>query len=355
MELPDVEKLKREVKNLSGQMGKPEIQRDGRRIKEIAADLAAKEELLAATEELVSIRREIKEARELAGEEDEEMRRLAAEDIGVLAEQETKAKAKLEELLVPKDPLDFKDVILEIRSGAGGDEAGLFAKELFRAYTRYGELTGWSINILSSSLSEAGGYKEVVAEVKGKNVYGVLKFERGVHRVQRIPETEKQGRIHTSTVTVAVMPVAEELDIEIKDEDLKIDTYRASSAGGQHVNKTDSAVRITYLPTNTVVAVQDERSQFKNKAKAMKVLRSRLLEAREEERHQKEASERRAQVGTGDRSEKIRTYNFPQDRITDHRIKESWGNIALVMEGDMGAIFETMRNAEREMALGKKG
>jgi peptide chain release factor 1 len=207
------------------------------------------------------------------------------------------------------------------------------------------------MHTLNTSFSEQGGYKEVVAELTGSNVFGTMKYERGVHRVQRVPTTEKQGRIHTSTVTVAVLPQAEETDLEIRTEDLRIDTYRASGAGGQHVNKTSSAIRITHLPTNTVVAVQDERSQHKNKEKAMSILRSRLLEAEEEKQHKAMASERKQQVGTGDRSEKIRTYNFPQDRITDHRIKESWSNIPAVMEGAWDDIFTSLRQAETELIL----
>ena len=272
---------------------------------------------------------------------------LAEDDVTRLTAEQAKLEAQLQELLVPKDPRDERDVILEIRAGAGGDEASLFAHELFRAYTRYGEEHGWNTHIVSSSKSEQGGFKEVIAEVTGTAVYGTLKYEMGVHRVQRVPETEKQGRIHTSTVTVAVLPQAKEADIEIKTEDLRIDTYRASGAGGQHVNKTDSAIRITHEPTGTVVAVQDERSQHKNKAKAMTILRSRLLEAQEEAKARKEASERKSQVGTGDRSEKIRTYNYPQDRITDHRIKQNWSNIPGVMDGNLGPLFEALVQASR--------
>lgn len=354
MELPDIEKLKHEIEGLAAQMGRPEVQRDGKKIKRLAAELTEKKELAATAQKLIHVKRDQAEARELAAGEDQDLRALAKEDMARLEAEEAEWTEKLEELLLPKDTRESRDVILEIRSGAGGDEAGLFAQELFRAYARYGEMEGWNVHILSTSLSEAGGYKEVISEVSGEKVFGTLKYERGVHRVQRIPTTEKMGRVHTSTITVAVMPMAEEVDLEIKTEDLRIDTYRASSAGGQHVNKTSSAIRITHLPTNTVVAVQDERSQHKNKAKAMKVLRARLLDAQEEKRQQELTSERRAQVGTGDRSEKIRTYNFPQDRITDHRIKESWNNIAAVMEGNLGSIFQRLQEREKEILLGNK-
>jgi len=348
MDLPAKKELEEEIKQLVAQMSDPEINRDPTQMKSLSKVHREKEELLKILSEMERIDTETAEAQNMIEDGDGELRNLAQEDLVRLEAKKSSLLDQIEDLLVEKDARDERDVIVEIRAGAGGDEAGLFAADIMRAYTRYAEINGWKMSIVSSSMNEQGGYKEVIAELNGSGVFGVMKFERGVHRVQRIPETEKQGRIHTSTITVAVMPQAEEVDIEVKPEDLRIDTYRASGAGGQHVNKTSSAVRITHLPTNTVVAVQEERSQHKNKAKAMKILRSRLLEAQEEERLTKEASDRRQQVGTGDRSEKIRTYNYPQDRITDHRIKKSWSNIEAVMNGEWGQIFDDMKRADRE-------
>lgn len=345
MNIPDRKQLEDEITELEQQMAQPDVGRDAAIMKQLAQQYRDKKELFELVSRLENTDQEIKEANELLASDDAEMRELAEEDLSGLTQDRESLMGQLEENLIPKDPRDSRNVILEIRAGAGGEEAALFAAELFRAYIRYAELNSWQVHLVHAAQSEQGGFKEVVAEVSGANVFGTLKFERGVHRVQRIPETEKQGRIHTSTVTVAILPEAEEVDLEIRPEDLRIDTYRSSGAGGQHVNKTSSAVRITYLPTNTVVAVQDERSQHKNREKAMKVLRARLLEAKEEEQQTKAASDRKAQVGTGDRSEKIRTYNYPQDRITDHRIKQSWSNIPAVMEGDVGKIFAALKEA----------
>ena len=349
METPARGQLEADIAKLEQQMADPAVFQDAQKMKRLSRELGQKKEVLEVVIGLENATRQLAEATELAAGDDAEMKALAEDDITRLTAEQAKLADTLQELLTPKDPRDERDVILEIRAGAGGDEASLFASELFRAYTRYGETHGWTTHSVSSSKSEQGGFKEVIAEVSGNAVFGTLKYERGVHRVQRVPETEKQGRIHTSTVTVAVLPQAEEADIEIKAEDLRIDTYRASGAGGQHVNKTDSAIRITHEPTGTVVAVQDERSQHKNKSKAMKILRSRLLEAQEATLRQAQGQARKEQVGTGDRSEKIRTYNYPQDRITDHRIKQNWSNIPGVMDGNLKPLFEALTQAARSV------
>jgi peptide chain release factor 1 len=273
---------------------------------------------------------------------DPEVRDMARQELPELEQQSEDLAKRLKVLLLPRDPNDEKNVLLEIRAGTGGEEASLFAAELFRMYARYADAKGWRVEIMSSSESDAGGFKEVIAMMSGQKVYSRLKYESGTHRVQRVPETEAQGRIHTSACTVAVLPEADDVDMQIDPSDLRIDVYRASGAGGQHVNKTESAVRITHLPTGVVVACQDEKSQHKNKAKAMKILQSRILNSMMAEQQEKMAADRKSQVGSGDRSERIRTYNFPQGRCTDHRIGLTLYRLESIMQGDLDEIIDTL-------------
>jgi peptide chain release factor 1 len=311
-------------------------------------------ELVATYRAYQKVQEELKGSRDiLTRPGDSEMLELAREEVKLLEGELQGLEERLKMLLLPKDPNDEKNVILEVRAGTGGDEAALFAGELFRMYTRYCEGRGWKIEAMSYSDAPSGGFKEVIAMVTGAGAFSRFKYERGVHRVQRVPETEGSGRIHTSTVTVAVLPEAEEVDIAINDKDLRIDVYRSGGHGGQSVNTTDSAVRITHLPTNTVVAIQDEKSQHKNRDKAMRLLRSRLLEAERERVDALRVQDRRSQVGAGDRSEKIRTYNFPQSRITDHRIGLSVSNISEVLEGDLDSLIEPLITHHQAEALQK--
>ena len=298
------------------------------------------------------IDQEIKDARELLkGETDADLIEMAKEELSELEKEREEAEKQCKMLLIPPDPLDGKNIIMEIRAGTGGDEAALFAADLFRMYTHYAETKRWKLEVMSSNETGLGGIKEIVVSISGKDVYGSLRYESGVHRVQRVPETESGGRIHTSAVTVAVLPEAEETDIEIRQEDLKIDVMRAGGPGGQCVNTTDSAVRITHIPTGIVVIQQDEKSQIKNKAKALRVLRARLYDMEEAKKQKERAEARKSQVGSGDRSERIRTYNFPQNRLTDHRINLTLYKLEQVMNGDREEVIEALKIASGEEAL----
>ena len=333
--------------DLSTQLADPGIHSDPKRLRDLSREHSLLAQVVEAAARLERATRDLEGARALLAdsEGDLEMAAMARAEIEQLSGDVERMETELKALLVPRDPLDDRDAVVEIRAGTGGDEAALFAGDLFRMYQRYADSRGWKTELVSLSEGSAGGYKEAVFVVRGANAYGDLRYESGVHRVQRVPATEAQGRIHTSAATVAVLPEAEEVDVQINPGDLKIDVYRSSGPGGQSVNTTDSAVRITHLPTGVVVTCQDEKSQHKNKDKAMGVLRSRLLDARLAEQEAERARDRRLQVGTGDRSAKIRTYNFPQSRVTDHRIGWTTHALPQVLDGDLGELLEALKLA----------
>jgi peptide chain release factor 1 len=353
--LDKLQELEQRYIELEHLLADPEIVTDPQRLAQLGRERAELEEIVSVYRELRRVDEQIAEAEQLLDGPDPELAELAADELPRLKELREQLYQDLRKRLVPKDPNDEKDVIVEIRAGTGGEEAALFAADLFRMYTRYAERQGWKTEVLSSNPTELGGFKEIIFEVRGKGAYSHLKHESGVHRVQRIPITESGGRIHTSTATVAVLPEAEEVDVQINEDDLRIEVFRSSGHGGQSVNTTDSAVRITHLPTGIVVTCQDERSQLKNRARAMAVLRARLYDLERRKLEEERTGMRRAQVGTGERAEKIRTYNFPQDRVTDHRLKLSVSNLPAVLDGDLDQFISELQALEQAERLREAG
>ena len=347
--------LERRYNELDHLMADPAIATDPIQLTELGRERAELDGVVTAYREYRANEQAIEETRLMTDDEDRELAAMAQDELKSLTERRGVLEKEMRALLVPKDPNDEKNVIVEIRAGTGGEEAALFAFDLFRMYTRYAERHRWKVEVLSSTETDNGGFREVIFEVNGRGAYSHLRYESGVHRVQRVPVTESQGRIHTSTASVAVLPEAEEVDIQINDNDLRIDVYRSTGHGGQSVNTTDSAVRITHLPTNIVVTCQDEKSQLKNKLKAMTVLRSRLYEIEQTRLAEERGDARRSQIGSGDRSEKIRTYNFPQDRITDHRVKLNLSNIPAVLDGQIDPFVQELRTADEAERLSAAG
>jgi peptide chain release factor 1 len=351
-----LEALEARFEELNTKLSDPDVVNDQQAYKGIMQEYSHLQSIMEEYQSYKKILEDLGGAKDMmANEADTELKAMAKEEVKELEEAKTASEEKLKILLIPKDPLDGKNTIVEIRAGTGGEEAALFAADLFRMYSRFAEQHGWKSEIMEASESENGGYKEVIFSLSGKEVFGTMRWESGTHRVQRIPATESGGRIHTSAATVAVLPEAEETDVEIKDNELKIDVFRSSGPGGQSVNTTDSAVRITHLPTGLVVTCQDEKSQIKNKAKALKVLRSRLYEQEEAKKQQERAANRKSQVGTGDRSGRIRTYNYPQNRVTDHRINLTVYKLDSIMEGNMSEVIEPLRLENQKELLQDSG
>ena len=346
-----LESVEKRFIELEKELSDPDVVSDLENYRELAKEHSDLDPVVRIFRQYLELERELHDNEELLEDTDEDIQELAREEIAEIKQKVKKTEEELKSLLVPRDPNDEKNVILEIRAGTGGDEAALFVADLFRMYSRYAEQNSWKVEVLSSHSTGIGGFKEIILAVDGKGAYSRLKFESGVHRVQRVPVTESQGRIHTSAITVAVLPEAEEVDVAIDPFDLRVDVYRSSGPGGQSVNTTDSAVRITHLPTGLVVTCQDEKSQHKNKAKAMKVLRSRLLDVMRREQEEKIAEDRRIQVGSGDRSERIRTYNFPQNRLTDHRINLTLYKLESILHGELDQVIDPLVTNFRAEAL----
>ena len=354
--LDKLEEMERRFLELDRLMADPKVATNHQEVQRLAKERASLEKLVSKYRDFKSVSRELEDSRRLLEDGlDDEMKAFVQEETTSLERRHASLEAEIEEALTTRDPRDEKSVIIEVRAGAGGDEAALFAADLYRMYSRYAQALGFKIDVLNTNSTGIGGFKEIIFQVKGQGAFGKFKYESGVHRVQRVPTTESSGRIHTSTITVAVISEVEEVEVTIAPGDLKVDIFHAGGAGGQNVNKVATAVRITYLPTGMVVVCQDERSQLKNRTKAMSVLRARLYDIEVRKQQQELAEDRRSQVGTGDRSEKIRTYNFPQDRVTDHRIGMTLHNLSGILEGDMGGLVQALAAREREEMLVKAG
>ncbi len=338
-----LESLQERHEEIAGLLADPDVISDQNQFRQYSVEYSQLEPVVQTYAEYSSVQDDLEATKELLQDSDSSVQEMAQQEISELHDKQSQLETELQKLLLPKDPLDNNNVFIEVRAGTGGDEAAIFAGDLFRMYTRYAEQRRWSIEVISANEGEHGGYKEVIARIIGQGAYSHLKFESGAHRVQRVPETESQGRVHTSAATVAILPEVDEIEeIDINNADLRIDTFRASGAGGQHVNKTDSAIRITHLPTGVVVECQDERSQHKNKARAMSLLKARLLDAERNKQSSEQAEARRNLVGSGDRSERIRTYNFPQGRVTDHRINLTLYKLEELMQGNLGQVIDPL-------------
>jgi peptide chain release factor 1 len=353
--IEQLEKIEKRYIELDAQMSRPEIATDLNKLQELAQERASIDELVTDYRRYKAVEKSLEETRAMLNDDiDEEMAALANQEIESLETEKGELEQKLRAGLLPKDPNDEKDIIMEIRAGTGGDEAALFAADLFRMYSRYAQDRNWKTDVISMNESGIGGLKEIIFEIKGKGAFSRLKYERGVHRVQRIPVTESSGRIHTSTATVAVLPEADEVDIHINPDDVKVDVFHSGGAGGQNVNKVATAIRMTYLPTGMVVVCQDERSQLQNKIKAMSVLRTRLMDIEQRKHEEQITSDRRSQVGTGERVEKIRTYNYPQDRVSDHRINMNLHNLPRFMDGGIDELVDALAADDQARMLGEK-